>query len=137
MIDVGEKPICKREAIAKGKVSMKPSTVNLVKQNKVPKGNVIENARTAAIFAIKKVPYLIPLCHPVKITWADIEFDLRESSVRIESKVKGVDRTGVEMEAITAVATAALTIYDMCKGVDKNIVIESINLVEKRKQEVV
>jgi len=120
MIDVGGKQVSKRE-----------------RENKIPKGNVIENARTAAIFAIKKVPDLIPLCHPVKITWADVEFNLKEESVEVEVKVRGIDRTGVEMEAITAVAIAALTIYDMCKTVDKNIVIESVKLVEKRKEEIV
>jgi len=137
MIDVGGKQVSKREASACGRVVMQPSTVNLIRENKIPKGNVIENARTAAIFAIKKVPDLIPLCHPVKITWADVEFNLKEESVEVEVKVRGIDRTGVEMEAITAVAIAALTIYDMCKTVDKNIVIESVKLVEKRKEEIV
>jgi len=137
MIDVGGKQVSKREASACGRVVMHPSTVNLIRENKIPKGNVIENARTAAIFAIKKVPDLIPLCHPVKITWADVEFNLKEESVEVEVKVRGIDRTGVEMEAITAVAIAALTIYDMCKTVDKNIVIESVKLVEKRKEEIV
>lgn len=136
MIDVGGKPVCRREATARGKVVMQTSTVNLIKEGKVPKGDVIESARTAAIFAIKKVPELIPLCHPVKITWADIGFDLKKSSIQIQATVRGVDRTGVEMEAITAVSVAALTIYDMCKTVDKNILINDIQLVEKRKQEV-
>ncbi|MBE0478981.1 cyclic pyranopterin monophosphate synthase MoaC [Candidatus Aerophobetes bacterium] len=137
MIDVGEKPIAKREAKAQGKVSMSASTIALIRENKIPKGDVLENARTAAILALKKVPHLIPLCHPIKITWAKVDFNLTESVILIESVVKGVDRTGVEMEAITAVAVAALTIYDMCKAVDKSIVIGDIRVVEKKKEEVI
>jgi len=137
MIDVGEKPVCKRQARASGKVIMSASTVNLIRENKVPKGNVIENAKVASLLALKNVPHLIPLCHPVKITWADVKFSFGDSYVAIESIVKGVDRTGVEMEAITAVAVAALTVYDMCKTVDKSMIIDDIKLIEKRKEEVV
>ncbi len=137
MLDVGGKPISKREAKARGKVIMGASTVNLIKENKVPKGNVLESARVAAFLALKKVPHLIPLCHPIKITWADVGFNLKESSVEIETAVRGIDHTGVEMEAITGVMVAALTIYDMCKTVDKNMVITAIELVEKKKEKVV
>jgi len=136
MIDVGEKPLYRREAKAFGRVKMSASTVELIKSNKVPKGNVIENARAAAFLALKKVPHLIPLCHPVSITWADIGFKFKKEGIEIEAKVKAVDRTGVEMEAITAVAIAALTIYDMCKNVDKGIVIEEIKLLGKKKEKV-
>jgi len=135
VIDVGEKPVFKREAKAAGKVNMSASTVDLIKENKIPKGDVIENARVAALLALKKVPHLIPLCHPVRITWANIQFSFERETVNIESTVRGIDRTGVEMEAITAVAVAALTIYDMCKTVDKNITISNIKLIEKKKKE--
>lgn len=137
MIDVGEKPICKREAKARGKIVMGASTINLIKENKIPKGNVLESARVAAFLALKKVPHLIPLCHPIKITWADIKFSLKEFNVEIETVVRGIDHTGVEMEAITGVMVAALTIYDMCKTVDKNMAITAIELVEKKKEEIV
>lgn len=137
MIDVGEKPLSKREARARGWVAMSSSTLRLIEENKIPKGDVLASARVAGILAAKKVPSLIPLCHPIKITWIDLRFNLENSRVEINSWIKGIDRTGVEMEALTAVAVAALTIYDMCKGVDKRISIENIHLVEKKKEEVI
>lgn len=137
MIDVGEKPLSKREARARGWVAMSNSTLRLIEENKIPKGDVLASARVAGILAAKKVPSLIPLCHPIKITWVDLQFNLEDSRMEINSWVKGIDRTGVEMEALTAVAVAALTIYDMCKGVDKHISIENIYLVEKKKEEVI
>jgi len=137
MIDVGEKPLSKREARARGWVAISSSTLKLIKENKIPKGDVLGSARVAGILAAKKVPSLIPLCHPIKIIWFVLQFNLEDSRVEITSWVKGIDRTGVEMEALVAVAVAALTIYDMCKGVDKHINIENIHLVEKKKEEVV
>lgn len=134
MIDVGEKPISRREARAQGKISMSTSTINLIKDNRIPKGNVLETARVAAILALKKVPHLIPLCHPIKITWADVKFNLSTSDITIETAVRGVDRTGVEIEAITAAAIAALTIYDMCKALDDSMVISEVKLIEKKKE---
>ena len=136
MIDIGEKPLSKREARARGKIVMAASTVHLIRENRIPKGNVLESARTAAFLALKKVPSLIPLCHPVHLTWAGVEFNLQKSCVQIETRVRGIDRTGVEMEALTGVVVAALTIYDMCKNVDKSMLIQNIELVEKKKEEV-
>jgi len=136
MIDVGAKPLSRREAKACATVKMLPSTINLIKEGKIPKGNVLEVARTAGILAAKNVPHLIPLCHPVNINWVEINFNLQDYHIEIEANVKGIDKTGVEMEALTAVAVAALSVYDMCKGVDKNIVIKDIRLVEKKKEEV-
>lgn len=136
MIDVGEKPVSRREAKARGKVVMHSSTVDLIRKNSIPKGEVLEASRMAAVFAAKKVPDLIPLCHPVKVSWVGVEFSLENTTVHIQVTVRGVDRTGVEMEAMTAVSIAALTIYDMCKTVDKNIIIKDVELVEKNKQEV-
>ncbi len=134
MIDVGKKPVNEREAKARGLITMTASTIELIKKNKIPKGNVLESSRIAGILSVKNVPHIIPLCHPINITWADVSFQLKDSGVEIQSWVKGIDRTGVEMEALTAVAIAALTIYDMCKGVDKNIKIENIQLIEKKKE---
>ena len=131
MIDVGEKRTTKREAVAKGKVLLTSETVELIRQGKIPKGDVLNCARVAAILAVKKTPELIPLCHPLQVTHSKIDFDLGKNEIEIEAKVSAVDRTGVEMEALTAVAVAALTIYDMCKAVDKTIEISHIRLMKK------
>ena len=131
MIDVGEKRITKREAVAKGKVLLTSETVELIRQGKIPKGDVLNCARVAAILAVKKTPELIPLCHPLQVTHSKIDFDLGKNEIEIEAKVSAVDRTGVEMEALTAVAVAALTVYDMCKAVDKTIEISHIRLMKK------
>ena len=131
MIDVGEKRITKREAVAKGQVLLTSETVELIRQGKIPKGDVLNCARVAAILAAKKTPELIPLCHPLRVTHSKIDFDLGKNEIEIEAKVGAVDRTGVEMEALTAVAVAALTVYDMCKAVDKTIEISHIRLMKK------
>ena len=131
MIDVGEKRTTKREAVAKGKVLLTSETVELIRQGKIPKGDVLNCARVAAILAVKKTPELIPLCHPLQVTHSKIDFDLGKNEIEIEAKVSAVDRTGVEMEALTAVAVAALTVYDMCKAVDKTIEISHIRLMKK------
>jgi len=134
MVDVTEKPFTRREASVKGSVYMKPETLKLIQDNKVPKGDVLCVARTAGIMAAKKTGELIPMCHPLNITSVNIKFDFdtEQNKIDIISKVKLTGQTGVEMEALTAVSVAALTIYDMCKAVDKEMVISDIVLVEKR-----
>ncbi len=131
MIDVGDKKITKREAVAKGKILISLRTIELIRQGKIPKGDVLECARIAAVLAVKKTPELIPMCHPLRITHSKIDFDLGENEIEIEAKVVAVDRTGVEMEALTAVTVAALTIYDMCKPVDKTMEISHVRLIRK------
>lgn len=133
MVDVTEKEPTDRRAIAQGIISMDPSTFRMIKNRKVKKGNVIETARIAGIMAAKKTSDLIPMCHPLNLTHVAVDFypDASSSSIRIESSVKIFSQTGVEMEALTAVSVAALTIYDMCKSYDREIVISNICLLEK------
>lgn len=134
MVDVSSKPLTERIAIARGSVYMKKETFELIKKGKVAKGDVLNVAKVAGIMAAKKTSDIIPLCHPLNITSVDIDFKLGEkkSSIDIESRVKITGQTGVEMEALTAVSAAALTIYDMCKAVDKEMIISDIMLIEKR-----
>ena len=134
MVDVTGKPTTKRVAIAKGSILMKPETLQLITENKVPKGDVLSTARIAGIMAAKKTCELIPMCHPLNLTSVSVDFtlDSPKSRIDIEAQVKIVGRTGVEMEALTAVSAAALTIYDMCKAVDREMVISDIMLMEKR-----
>ncbi len=133
MVDVSQKDVTLREAIAQGEISMAPETLNLIKEGKVPKGDVLSVAKIAGIMAAKRTPELIPLCHPLKITHIDVELKLKEetSAISIKSVVRARDRTGVEMEALTAIVASALAIYDMCKGVDKKMVIRDVRLVKK------
>jgi len=133
MVDVGSKPSTERIAIARGSVYMKKETFNLIKAGKAAKGDVLNVAKLAGIMAAKRTSEIIPLCHPLNITSVDIDFrlDAKKSKVEIESRVKVTGQTGVEMEALTAVSAAALTIYDMCKAVDKGMVISDIMLMEK------
>ncbi|MBI4847433.1 MAG: cyclic pyranopterin monophosphate synthase MoaC [Nitrospirae bacterium] len=134
MVDVGNKPATQREAVAAGAVYMEKETLRLITDNKIAKGNVFETARLAGIMAAKKAHELIPLCHPLNITSVSVDFttDKKKNKVDIEAKVKCTGQTGVEMEALIAVSVAALTIYDMCKAVDKAMVISGIMLIEKR-----
>lgn len=132
MIEITEKSITKREAIARGEVILSPDTVRLIREGKIPKGDVLSCAQVAGIMAVKKTPYLIPMCHPVRITGASINFKLKEDEIEIEVRVKAADRTGVEMEALTGLAVAGLTIYDMCKAVDRDILLSNMRLIEKR-----
>jgi len=134
MVDITVKPLTNREAVARGSVYMKPGTIKLIVDKKVPKGDVFSVARIAGIMAAKKTSELIPMCHPLDITAIDIQFNLnpKKCKIDIESRVSIVGRTGVEMEALTAVSIAALAIYDMCKAVDKEMVISEIMLMEKR-----
>jgi len=134
MVDVSDKPVTKREAVARGLVSMKKSTLELIKNSKVSKGDVLGVARVAGIMAAKKTSDLIPMCHPLNVASVEIDFniDSKNSKIHIESRAKITGSTGVEMEALTAVSVAALTIYDMCKAVDRGMIISDIMLVEKR-----
>jgi cyclic pyranopterin phosphate synthase len=133
MIDVTQKPETERKAVAKGKVKMKPATLELIRQGKVAKGDVLAAAQTAGIMAAKETPRLIPLCHPLLLTNVAVEFYLPENgdSVEITATIKGVGKTGFEMEALVAVSVSALTIYDMCKMVDKGMTIDEIRLIQK------
>ncbi|MFO8010458.1 MAG: cyclic pyranopterin monophosphate synthase MoaC [Dehalococcoidia bacterium] len=133
MVDVSSKHNSERVAIARGKVKMEKATLELIQKGQAAKGDVLGVARTAGIMAAKRTPDLIPLCHPLRISSVEIELDLNKlsSAVDIAATVKASERTGVEMEALTAVAVSALTIYDMCKAVDRGMRIEDIRLVRK------
>ena len=131
MVNVGSKEDTDRSATASGKVLMSIETIEALKKQELQKGDVLGVARVAGIQAAKKTSDLIPLCHPLAINFASIDFIIKESHVEIEATVKTFGKTGVEMEALTACAVAALTIYDMCKAVDKSVTIEEIKLLEK------
>ncbi len=133
MVDVTGKPDSQREAIAKGVVKMQAATFDLIKKGRMAKGDVLAVAQLAGIMAAKETPHLIPLCHPVLIGDSRVEFSLdeAENAVEITATVKSTGKTGVEMEALTAVAVTALTIYDMCKAVDRGMRIENIRLTRK------
>lgn len=132
MVDVGAKPGSVRTARATGLVRMARSTLDAVSDSKLPKGNVFTTAQLAGIQAAKRTAELIPLCHPLNITWADIGFVVSESAIEITAEIHARDSTGIEMEALTAVSVAALTLYDMCKSIDKGMTITDIRLIEKR-----
>lgn len=132
MVDVGDKAVTKRIARAEGFVLMSAATLRTIQQHGFAKGNVLEVARLAGIMAAKRTDELIPLCHSLGLDGAELDFSFPdESSIRIESSVNVSGKTGVEMEALTAVSIAALTIYDMCKAIDREIEISSIRLIEK------
>ena len=133
MVDVTAKTPTERMAWASGTVTMKASTLKRVMNSKIAKGNVFEVARIAGIMAAKRVHELIPLCHPLALTAIDIDFspDAKKGEVMVDARVRLTGKTGVEMEALTAVSVSCLTIYDMCKAVDKGMVIGKINLIEK------
>jgi cyclic pyranopterin phosphate synthase len=133
MVDVGAKPETDREAIARGFVTLQPETLRLIQESAVPKGDVYAAARVAGIMAAKRVHELVPLCHTLLLSAADVTFrpSRRPFGLQIESRVRTTGRTGAEMEALTAVSVAALTIYDMCKAVDKSMVIGDVRLIFK------
>ncbi len=133
MVDVSAKDDTLRQAIARGEVHMKPDTLQLIKNGGVKKGDVLAVAQVAAVMAAKRTSDIIPMCHPLLLTGVDVKFrlDEKESKVLIEATVRLTGKTGVEMEALTAVSAAALTIYDMCKAVDRGMAIEHIRLVAK------
>ena len=134
MVDVGPKEVTERVAVARGEVRMKPETLALLLQGRVPKGDVLATARIAGIQAAKRTSELIPLCHQIALTSVEVSFEPDEDGERlhVEARAAARDRTGVEMEALTAAAVAALTVYDMLKAVDRAMSIESIALHEKR-----
>lgn len=134
MVDVGDKESTPRVALARGEIRMQPETLSRILDKQIEKGDVLDVARLAGIMAAKRTPELIPLCHPLLVSSVEVDFapDAAKSLVAIEARVKVNGRTGVEMEALTAVSVAALTIYDMCKAVDKAMRIGDIRLVEKQ-----
>ncbi len=133
MVEVSDKKDTTRIAIARGRIKMLPKTFKMIIEGQMKKGDVLAVAQVAGIMGCKKTSEIIPMCHNIFITGADIEFhpDEAESSINIEAQVKTVGKTGVEMEALSAVSIAALTIYDMCKAIDKGMTIENIRLVKK------
>lgn len=133
MVDVGDKTATKRIAVARGRISMTPDTLDKILDERVKKGNVLETARIAGVMAAKKTWDLIPMCHPLNITHARVDFspDIGKRCINIEAEVSLTEKTGVEMEALTAVSVAALTIYDMCKAYDKTMEISDIHLASK------
>ncbi|MBM4240562.1 MAG: cyclic pyranopterin monophosphate synthase MoaC [Euryarchaeota archaeon] len=120
MVEVGEKLIVKRTAVAKGKICLRKETIDLIKEAKIKKGNVITTAQIAAINAVKSTHHLIPLCHPLKITGVDVDFNFENENIEVEVSVRSTGKTGVEMEALTGVSVALLTIWDMVKSVEKD-----------------
>ena len=133
MVDVGGKEKTERVAVASGRVRMEPATLARIREGKVEKGDVLAAARLAGVMAVKRTPDLIPLCHPIAVSAAEVELTPEADAVAIRAQVKTVDRTGVEMEALTAVSAAALTVYDMAKAIDKGMTF-SVELVEKVKE---
>ena len=133
MVDVGGKTVTAREAVAAGEVVMQPQTLALIQEGGLPKGDVLAVARVAGIMAAKRTPDLIPLCHPLPITGVTVDFTFDEvrSAVKIMAQVRCQGVTGVEMEALTAVSVAGLTIYDMCKAVDRGMRLQNVRLIEK------
>ena len=134
MVDVSAKDVTAREAVARGEVAMRPETLAAIAAGELPKGDVLAVARLAGIMAAKRTADLVPLCHPLPLSHVDVRLtpDPDGARVRIESRVRVEARTGVEMEALTAVAVAGLTLYDMCKAIDRDMRIGAIRLVEKR-----
>jgi len=132
MVDVGGKPITSREAVARGEIRMSRAALALIRRGAVAKGDPLQTARLAGIMAAKQTAALIPLCHPLALTHVSVELTPTQRGYRIEAHVRTDGKTGVEMEALTAVSVAALTIYDMVKAVDKEMVIGDICLIEKK-----
>ena len=133
MVDVGDKDVTSREAVARGHVSIQPETLRLIKEGLMKKGDVLTIAQLAGIMGAKKTSELIPLCHPLPLDRVDVDLELdeKEGRINITAAAKTTARTGVEMEALTAVSVAALTLYDMCKSVDRGMRIEAVRLVKK------
>ena len=131
MVDVGGKEPTDRHARVQGDIIMQPDTVRLIVQDQIAKGNVLETARIAGIMAAKRTSELIPLCHPLNLTSVNVDFEIKTDRVRVQTEARLTAQTGVEMEAFTAAAVALLTIYDMCKAVDRAMVVSELQLVEK------
>ena len=134
MVDVGAKPVSRRRAVARGVVQMAPETASRLRE--LPKGDALVAAQLAGIMAAKRTSELIPLCHPLPLSNVDVTLSVREAAVEIVATVETVAQTGVEMEALTAVSVAALTVYDMAKAIDKGMTVTDVALVEKTKEPV-
>ncbi len=135
MVDVSAKPVIHRTAIAEGRIFCSPETMDLIRENQIKKGDVLTTANIAGVMGAKQTSALIPLCHNIGMDQVVMDLSIEEEGVKILAKTVCTDKTGIEMEALTAVSIAALTIYDMCKAVDKNMRISDIRLVEKTKKE--
>jgi cyclic pyranopterin monophosphate synthase len=133
MVDVSRKEAVRRTALARGRIALAPATVELVRANAIAKGDVLAVARIAGIMAAKRASELIPLCHPIFLEHVDVKLEIESDGVAIEASTVCTEKTGIEMEALTAVSVAALTVWDMCKAVDRGMRIEGIVLVEKTK----
>jgi cyclic pyranopterin monophosphate synthase len=133
MVDVGDKPVSRRRAVASARVRMAAQTARRLRD--LPKGDALVTAQLAGIMAAKRTAELIPLCHPLPLSHVSVELDVEEAAVAITTSVETTAQTGVEMEALTAAAVAALTVYDMAKAIDKEMVVEDVRLVEKVKSE--
>lgn len=136
MVDVSAKPIVLRDAIACGEIVLQPETIRAIRKDKIAKGNVLAAARIAGISAAKKTGELIPLCHPLPLTHCEVQFAVKPNRIIITASARIAAQTGIEMEALTAVSVAALTIYDMCKAIDKKMRIQNIHLVSKTKKSI-
>jgi cyclic pyranopterin monophosphate synthase len=136
MVDVSHKPVSRRTAIARGHIRLQPSTVQKINESAIAKGNVLAVAQVAAVSAVKRTDELIPLCHSLPVQHVDITFHEDREGFEIECAVTTIAQTGVEMEALTGVSVAALTIYDMCKAVDKTMEISGVRLVSKTKESI-
>jgi cyclic pyranopterin phosphate synthase len=136
MVDVSAKPLSARTAVAEGRITLAKNTVTLIRKNEIAKGDVIATARLAGIQAAKRTAHLIPLCHTIPLSDVKIEIELSKNGAAVRCTARTVAQTGVEMEALTGVSLALLTIYDMCKAVDKGMVIGEVRLVEKTKRAV-
>ncbi|MEY2577582.1 MAG: cyclic pyranopterin monophosphate synthase [Verrucomicrobiota bacterium] len=136
MVDVSAKPLSARTAVATGRITLAENTVALVRKNEIAKGDVIATARIAGIQAAKQTAHLIPLCHTIPLSEVKIDIDLSGDGAEVTCTARTIAQTGVEMEALTGVAVALLTIYDMCKAVDKKMVIGNVRLIEKKKSPV-
>jgi cyclic pyranopterin phosphate synthase len=134
MVDVGHKPNQLRTAVAEGFISLNAETIRLIKDNQMKKGDVLTIAEIAGIQGVKRTSELIPLCHPLQITKVDVKASIEDHGVKVNCMVKCIGQTGVEMEALNGVGIGLLTIYDMCKAVDKNMTISDIKLIEKTKE---
>ncbi|MBK6964685.1 MAG: cyclic pyranopterin monophosphate synthase MoaC [Bacteroidales bacterium] len=136
MVDVGDKPVQQRTAVASGSILLSGETIRLIRENEMKKGDVLTVAEIAGIQAAKETSRLIPLCHPLQLTKVEVKTLLTENGVDVTAMARCLGQTGIEMEVLTGVSVALLTIYDMCKAVDKGMVISNIHLIEKNKTDV-
>jgi cyclic pyranopterin monophosphate synthase len=136
MVDVSAKPLSARSAVASGKISLQKQTAELIRKNKIAKGNVAASARIAGIQAAKQTPHLIPLCHTIPLSEVKVDIEVLDDGAQVRCAARTIAQTGVEMEALTGAAVALLTIYDMCKAVDKEMEISEVRLVTKEKRTV-